>query len=117
MERPRARRAAIGGVVALTLLAPATTASAGPHVPANAVRASSGRTVRFRPGTRSFHITRNDGNDVKGPLDLKTLTITRGRSQDVMTFKTQTKVSNAQLDPSNGNFAILIDVNDNQKYD
>ncbi|MGE5225930.1 MAG: hypothetical protein ACM3OO_03545 [Planctomycetaceae bacterium] len=54
---------------------------------------------------------------MKGPLDLKTLTITRGRSQDVLTFKTQTKVTNAQLDPSNGNFAILIDVNDNQKFD
>jgi hypothetical protein len=118
VKRPRARRAAVGGVVILALLAPATVATAGPaRAPGSAVRASSEHAVRFRPGPRSFHITRNDGNDVKGPLDLKTLTITRGRSQDVLTFKTQTKVTNAQLDPNDGNFAILIDGNDNQKYD
>ena len=117
MQRPRARLVTIGSVVAMTLLVSATAATAGPRVPRSAVRASSGPAVRIRPGARSFRIRRTDGNDVKGPLDLKALTITRGRSEDVLTFKTQAKVKNSQLDPTNGNFAIGIDTNDDQKYD
>ena len=69
------------------------------------------------PTERSFSISRKDGNDTRGPLDLSSMKLTRGKQQDTISFTTLGRVSNAAIDPKNGNFAVLIDNNDNRKFD
>ncbi|HVD69576.1 MAG TPA: hypothetical protein VNG34_01830, partial [Actinomycetota bacterium] len=69
------------------------------------------------PAERAFSISRKDGNDVPGPLDLASMKISRGKTKDTVAFSARESVSNTALDPSNGNFAILIDVNDDREYD
>jgi len=64
-----------------------------------------------------FAISRNDGNDVKGDLDLSSMKISRGKSKDTISFSTYDAVWNAAIDHGNGNFAVLIDTNDDRTYD
>ena len=52
-----------------------------------------------------------------GPLDLASMKISRGKSNDTVAFSAHGAVSNTAIDPSNGNFVILIDVNDDRDYD
>jgi hypothetical protein len=66
---------------------------------------------------RGFAISRSDGNDTDGPLDLASMRAERGGSQDEIRLVTQQGVTNADLDVDDGNFAILIDTNDNERYD
>ena len=100
------------------LLLGAMPAGASPRVP----RSASEELPEFAPPAqaptdRSFSISRKDGNDTRGPLDLSSMKLTRGKKQDTISFTTLGPVSNAAIDPHNGNFAILIDNNDNRKYD
>jgi hypothetical protein len=82
------------------------------HAAAPAVRAEAATSP-------SFSISRSDGNDANGPLDLASMKISRGKTQDTVTFSTIGPVTNSDLDPNhgNGNFVILIDTNDDQEYE
>jgi hypothetical protein len=104
--------------VALVLLLPAL-ASAGPRVPARAIGA--GREARPAPAAPAagpgFSISRDDGNDTKGALDLRSMKITRGGSKDTIVLTNDTPVSNADIDPDNGNFTVLIDTDDDRTFD
>jgi hypothetical protein len=107
-------------VITLALLVPAAAASASPRIPDRAVGAwrAQGRPAPAAPAAGpGFSISRKDGNDTKGPLDLVAMKITRGGSKDTIVFTNDTPVTNAQIDPNDGNFAILFDTNDNRKYD
>ncbi|MEO8477249.1 MAG: hypothetical protein ABI572_09385 [Actinomycetota bacterium] len=108
-------------VAALTLLGP-TAATAGPRVPTWATRGS--RTTGPLPAAPApgpgpgFSISHGDGNDTGGPLDLRSMKISRGRTKDTISLTAIRPVSNADIDPNDGgNFAVLIDVNDNRKFD
>ncbi len=105
-------------IAAALLLLGAMPAGASPRVP----RSASEELPEFAPPAqapteRSFSISRKDGNDTRGPLDLSSMKLTRGKKQDTISFTTIGSVSNAAIDPNNGNFAILIDNNDNRKFD
>ena len=69
------------------------------------------------PVSARFAIARTDGNDVKGALDLRSMRIERGRVKDTVTFSTHDAVSTTAIDPENGNFVILIDRNDDRRYE
>jgi hypothetical protein len=43
--------------------------------------------------------------------------ITRGGAKDTIVFTNDTAVSNTDIDPDNGNFAVLIDRNDDRTFD
>jgi hypothetical protein len=93
-------------------------ASAGPKVPSRlASAAGTADPVSASPARAGFSISRTDGNDTKGALDLRSMKITRGKAQDTVVFTTIGPVSNADIDPANGNFAVLIDNNDDRRYD
>jgi hypothetical protein len=115
------RTSVVALVAALASLLPgvASAASAGPRVPTWAVGA--GRAGRAAPAAPvagpGFSISRDDGNDTKGALDLRSMKITRGSTKDTIVFTNDTAVSNTDIDPANGNFAVLIDTNDNRKFD
>ena len=105
-------------VAAVALLLGAMPAGASPRVP----RSASEELPEFAPPAqapteRSFSISRKDGNDTRGPLDLSSMKLTRGKKQDTISFTTLGRVPNAAIDPKNGNFAVLIDNNDNRKFD
>jgi len=114
------RTSVVAVITALALLVPAV-ASAGSRAPDRAVGAwrALGRPAPAAPvAGPGFSISRDDGNDTKGPLDLSSMKITRGGSKDTIVFTNDTPVTNAQIDPTQGgNFAILFDTNDNRKYD
>jgi hypothetical protein len=113
------RTSVIAAVSTLALLVP-VVASAGPRVPTWVTRArgASSRTapvaVAAGPG---FSISRDDGDDTQGALDLRSMKITRGGTKDTVVFTNDTAVSNADIDPDNGNFAVLIDRNDDRTFD
>jgi hypothetical protein len=116
-----ARRSPVATVVAasLVLLAPAV-ASAGPRVPGWAIGAwrDAGRPPPAAPvAGPGFSISRGDGNDTKGALDLTSMKITRGGTKDTIVLTNDTAVSNTDIDPDNGNFTVLIDTNDDQTFD
>ncbi len=113
------RTSVVALVAALSLLGP-TAATAGPRVPAWATRGS--RTGGPAPAATApgpgFSISRGDGNDTAGPLDLRSMKISRGRTKDTISLTAVRPVLNADIDPNDaGNFAVLIDVNDNRKFD
>ena len=109
-------------VLLLALVLPvsaAAAAAAGPQVPGTAIDGPWGsRSPEAAAPTRTaFGISRDDGNDVKGDLDLASMKISRGKAKDTIAFSTHDPVSNTAIDPENGNFAVLIDTNDDRKYD
>ena len=113
------RTSVIAALAALGLVMP-TVASAGPRMPSWAVgaRRAAGRPAPAAPvAGPGFSISRDDGNDTRGALDLRSMKITRGGTKDTIVFTNDTAVSNADIDPDNGNFAVLIDTNDNEKFD
>ena len=92
-------------IAAALLLLGAMPAGASPRVPGRA----SGRLRRRRPrGCRhppsaSFSIIRKDGNDVRGPLDLASMKISRGKTQGHRWLSRRSgRVSNAAIDLNNG---------------
>ena len=108
-------------MLALTavFVAGALPASAGPKVPAARLAPVAGVAdpVPAPPARAGFSISRTDGNDTKGALDLRSMKITRGRGKDTIVMTTFGGVSNRDIDPVNGNLAVLIDRNDNKRYD
>ncbi len=115
MTRPRSF---IVPALVMTLMSAALQgASAGPRVPA-LVADGFGRTFAPKlPSTHRFSYLRRDGNDAKGPLDLAYAQVTRGGSKDLLTWGSRHLVSNKQLDPQNGNFAVAIDTDNNGHFD
>jgi len=109
------RTSVIAFACVLAMLMPAV-ASAGPRVPTWATRhvGAVPATPAAEPG---FSIGRDDGNDTKGALDLRSMKITRGGTKDTVVFTNDTAVANADIDPDNGNFAVLIDTNDDRTFD
>ena len=67
---------------------------------------------RRQPTERAFSISRKDGNDVRGPLDLASMKISRGKTKDTVAFTGRGPISNGDLDINDGNLLILIDTND-----
>ena len=112
------RSSILTAVIAAALLLGAMPAGASPRVPRQASEELPEAAPRAQaPTPRAFSISRNDGNDTRGPLDLSSMKLTRGKKQDTISFTTIESVPNAAIDPNNGNFAILIDNNDNRKFD
>ncbi|HEX7247383.1 MAG TPA: hypothetical protein VF351_04710 [Actinomycetota bacterium] len=115
------RRALVPTALVLGLLVPALPAGAttpGASVPANAADGPwAGRSPEAVAVTARFAISRDDGNDVKGDLDLASMKISRGKSKDTLAFSTHDPVSNASIDPDNGNFVALIDTNQDDRFD
>jgi hypothetical protein len=113
------RRSFAAMVVSISLVLVASLPStAGPRVPRFATRGPFGADVAARAvAGDGFAISRKDGNDVKGPLDLASMKITRGKGNDTIVFSNHGAVSNTAIDPDNGNFAILVDTNDDRNYD
>ena len=77
------RSSILTAVIAAAFLLGVMPAGASPRVP----RWAAGASTEHRPGgeapaERLFSITRKDGNDVKGPLDLASMKISRGKNQD-----------------------------------
>jgi hypothetical protein len=108
----------IAVITAVLLLLGVMPAGASPRVPRFASKGLPEIAPPAQgPTERAFSISRNDGNDVPGPLDLASMRISRGKSNDTVAFSAHGAVSNSAIDPSNGNFAILIDVNDDRDYD
>jgi hypothetical protein len=106
--------------VSMSLVAGAALpSSAGTRVPRFATKGPFGDAAPVARAVAGdgFAISREDGNDTKGPLDLGSMTITRGEKNDTLQFSARSSVSNKAINPKNGNFAILIDRNDNGKYD
>lgn len=100
----------------LALISPA--ANAGPAVPDRLLDGPWPAAVgAAAPVATRFSIARTDGNDVKGALDLRSMRIERGRVKDTLTFSTHDAVSTESIDPENGNFAVLIDKNDDRTYE
>jgi hypothetical protein len=97
----------------------ALPSSAGPRVPRFVTKGPFGEVAPVARAIAGdgFAISRKDGNDVKGPLDLASMKITRGGKSDAVSITAQERVDNDSIKPENGNFAILIDTNDNRKYD
>jgi hypothetical protein len=95
-----------------------TVAGANPAVPDRALVGPWPAAVgAAAPVTAGFSIARTDGNDVRGALDLRSMRIERGRVKDTLTFSTHDAVSTTAIDPDNGNFAVLIDRNDDRTYE
>ena len=108
----------IAVITAVLLLLGVMPAGASPRVPRFASKGLPEIAPPAQaPTGRAFSISRNDGNDVPGPLDLASMRISRGKSNDTVAFAAHGAVSNTAIDPSNGNFAILIDINDDRDYD
>jgi hypothetical protein len=61
-------------------------------------------------------IATSDGNDTRGPLDLSGFQISHSGSTQVFKFSTFSRFTNRDVG-KNGNFAVGIDVNGDQKYD
>lgn len=103
----------------LTLVLLAPPAAAGPRVPTHATRGpwAVRAPEASAPLGASFAIRRDDGNDVKGDLDLRSMRISRGKAKDTIAFATFDPVSNTAIDPENGNFAVLIDTDNDRDYD
>lgn len=80
-------------------------------------RVTRAATIGRPVGGPKFSLSRSDGNDVHGPLDLRSMRIARGKHQDTIWFTTFGPVGNSAIDPHNGNFAVLIDTNDDRKFD
>ncbi|MGZ8624028.1 MAG: hypothetical protein ACXWYQ_07690 [Actinomycetota bacterium] len=115
-----ARRTSVIAVVGSLLLLVPAIASAGPRVPTWAVgaRRDAGRPAPGAPAAGpGFSISRGDGNDTKGALDLRSMKITRGATTDTVVLTNDTAVSNTDIDPDNGNFTVLVDTNDDQTFD
>jgi hypothetical protein len=112
------RVAVIAFLAALALVLSIAPASADPQAP---IRLSAGpwpEAVEASPPVGvSFAISRNDGNDVKGALDLRSMRIARGRTKDAISFSTHDAVSNAAIEVSTANFAVLIDTNDDRDFE
>jgi hypothetical protein len=115
------RRALVTTAVMLSLLVPALPARAASPAASVPPRAAGGQWARQTPAVRAvtarFAIARTDGNDVSGSLDLAAMRIARGKSKDTLTFSTHDAVSNAAIDPDDGNFAVLIDINEDDRFD
>lgn len=114
------RRALVPTALVISLLIPALPAGAddGPTVPSSVARGPwAGRSHEAVAVAGRFAIGRDDGNDVKGDLDLASLRISRGGSKDTLAFSTYDPVSNASIDPDNGNFAIAFDINQDDRFD
>ena len=100
-------------IAAALLLLGALPAGASPRVPSWAADASAGIAPEAKAATeRAFSITRKDGNDVRGPLDLASMKISRGKTKDTVAFTGRGPISNGDLDINDGNLLILIDTND-----
>ncbi|HEY8019102.1 MAG TPA: hypothetical protein VIG53_06345 [Actinomycetota bacterium] len=113
------RTSVIAAVTTLALLVP-VVASAGPRVPTWVTRArgASSGAGRVAPAAGpGSSISRDDGDDTQGALDLRSMKITRGGAKDTIVFTNDTAVSNTDIDPDNGNFAVLIDRNDDRTFD
>ena len=108
--------ACLFALVIVPVIAP--LAVAGPRVPTDAIRGPwTSRTVEATaPIGAAFAISRNDANDVKGDLDLRSMKVSRGKAKDTIAFSTYDAVSNAAID-GDGNFAVLIDTNNDRRYD
>jgi hypothetical protein len=106
-------------VVSMSLVVVAAIpGTAGPRVPRFVTQGPFGAAIIARAVEGDgFAISRKDGSDVKGPLDLASMKITRGKGNDTIVFSNHGGVSNTAIDPDNGNFAILIDTNDDRNYD
>lgn len=112
------RSSILPAVIAAALLLGAIPAGASPRLPRQASGEFPEAAPRAQaPTPRAFSLSRQDGNDTRGPLDLSSMKLTRGKKQDTISFTTIESVPNAAIDPNNGNFAILIDNNDNRKFD
>jgi hypothetical protein len=114
------RTSAIAAVVASLVLPLPAIASAGPRVPTWAVGAGrdAGLSASAAPvAGPGFSISRGDGNDTKGALDLTSMKITRGSTTDTVVLTNDTAVSNTDIDPDNGNFTVLVDTNDDRTFD
>lgn len=86
-------------------------------IPAAARTSSAG--VLVRPGTRGT-VTRHDGNDAKGPLDLSGISIAQAASnQQVFTLTTISPFTIAEINLGangvTGNFFVGIDTNNDMK--
>jgi hypothetical protein len=104
--------------IASMLVLVSTVAGANPAVPDRALVGPWPAAVgAAAPVTAGFSIARTDGNDVRGALDLRSMRIERGRVKDTLTFSTHDAVSTMAIDPDNGNFAVLIDRNDDRTYE
>jgi hypothetical protein len=109
-RRPSILTAVIAGAL---LLLGALPAGASPRVPSWAAGASAGIAPEAKAATeRAFSISRKDGNDVRGPLDLASMKISRGKTKDTVAFMGRGPISNGDLDINDGNLLILIDTND-----
>ena len=104
------RRPSILTAVIAAVVAPA--GSAARLAPRRGSRGqASGAAPSSRPGPRqpterAFSISRKDGNDTRGPLDLASMKITRGKKQGHhRPSRRSGRVSNAAIDPINGNLA------------
>ena len=117
---PMARRTSVIAAVARSRRAPARPSprgSSGADV-GGAARGGRRPTGLGRPAAGpGFSISRDDGNDTQGALDLRSMKITRGGTKDTIVFTNDTAVSNTDIDPDNGNFAVLIDTNDDRTFD
>ena len=116
---PRRTSVIIAAAGILAMLMP-IAATAGPRVPTWVTRDArvSTRAVPAAPAAgHGFSIGRDDGNDTNGALDLRSTKITRGGSKDTVVFTNDTAVANTDIDPDNGNFAVLIDTNDDRTFD
>ncbi len=115
------RRALVTTAAMLSLLVPALPAGAATPAASVPPRAAGGPWARQTPAvmavTARFAIARTDGNDVNGSLDLAAMRIARGKSKDTLAFSTHDAVSNADIDPDDGNFAVLIDINEDDRFD
>jgi hypothetical protein len=100
-------------VAAVVLLLGAIPAGASPRVPRWATDAADGIAPKAQaPVDSLFSITRKDGNDVRGPLDLASAKISRGKTKDTVALTGRGPISNQDLDINDGNLLILIDTND-----
>lgn len=117
MRTVRARAATLVLAVLAATASTLSPASADEAVPRAAARVDGDATPAPALRARGFTISNKDGNDTNGPLDLASMRAERGGAQDEIRFVTQQNVTNAHIDPEDGNFAVLIDTNDNERYD
>jgi hypothetical protein len=112
------RSSILTALMAAVLLLGAMPAGASPRVPRWAADAPTGTApVAKAPAERLFSITRKDGNDVPGPLDLASMKISRGKSNDTVMIVARADVPNADIDINDGNLAILFDTNNDRRYE
>jgi hypothetical protein len=95
-----------GHASAVPTVPPKLAKAAGPHAP-----------TLHHIAARAFEISKRDGNDTKGVLDLRSMRITRGDGFDLVRIETIGRFSDAQIDVERGNFAVLIDIDDDRTYD